>query len=123
MERFDVWKDEMAGCCTMLLRDLHGQLLARRLHGMTSEINICTRYPAAPRNEMLFEIVSMQILSDADGRVEVYGIVWYPDLGKGERRQRTLIRKFDDADSCLDWLDTGYPAAKECAEELENDVQ
>ena len=100
----------------MLIWDLHEKLLACKEKGMTTEICILPNYPASPRNEVLFDCVNLYVRSTASGEIEVRGILWDTYSKNGSGKQQTLIRVFNDIDSCEKWLQDNHPAAKECTE-------
>ena len=116
MDIQEIWRNEMSSCCSMLIWDLHEKLLACKEKGMTTEICILPNYPASPRNEVLFDCVNLYVQSTASGEIEVRGILWDSYSKNGAGKQQTLIRVFNDIDSCEKWLQDNHPAAEECTE-------
>ena len=114
----NVWKWEMDMCCSMQIESLRKQLQECKNKGITTEIALSPEYPAAPRNESLFDCVMLYAKSLKDCKLEVSGTVFYWSPGRGNWQKSSVIRIFDNLDECINWLSNEDKASEECTEFL-----
>ena len=113
----DVWKWEMESCCSMILRELYEKMKELFDNGDTTVISISPQFLAAPRNETLFDGVSLYVKSQDDGKIKVEGVVYYWHATEGRSHKSTEIRDFENIEDCLQWLkNEQYAGSNECAD-------
>ena len=98
---------EMEMCCSMQVRSLIHELELCKQVGDTKDRMVHPRYPAAPRDDTLFDSMNLYAKLDEDGKVELSGTVFYWNHIDGDTQETTVIENFPDIDSCLEWLKSG----------------
>ena len=98
---------EMEMCCSMQVRSLIHELELCKQVGDTKDRMVHPRYPAAPRDDTLFDSMNLYAKLDKEGKVELSGTVFYWNHIDGDTQETTVIEKFPDIDACLEWLKSG----------------
>jgi hypothetical protein len=112
-----VYRFEMEMCCSMQVRSLIHELeLCKQVGDITGRM-VHPRYPAAPRDDTLFDSMNLYAKLADDGKVELSGTVFYWNHIDGDTQETTVIENFPDIDACLEWLKSGGKS-KEIASRL-----
>lgn len=101
---------EMEMCCSMQVRSLIHELELCKQAGDVTGGMVHPRYPAAPRDDTLFDSMNLYAKLADDGKVELSGTVFYWNHIDGDTQQTTIIENFPDIDACLEWLKSGEKA-------------
>ena len=91
----------------MQVRSLIHELELCKQVGATTGRMVSPRYPAAPRDDTLFDSMSLYAKLDDEGKVELSGTVFYWNHIDGDTQETTVIENFPNTDACLEWLKTG----------------
>ena len=102
-----VYDFEMEMCCSMQVRSLIHELELCKQVGATTGRMVSPRYPAAPRDDTLFDSMNLYAKLDDEGKVELSGTVFYWNHIDGDTQETTVIENFPDIDACLEWLKIG----------------
>ena len=98
---------EMEMCCSMQVRSLIHELELCKQVDDTKDRMVHPRYPAAPRDDTLFDSMNLYAKLDENGKVELSGTVFYWNHIDGDTQETTVIENFPDIDACLEWLKSG----------------
>ncbi len=104
MSRYDY---EMEMCCSMQVSSLIHELELCKRVGDTTDSTVHPRYPAAPRDDTLFDCMNLYAKMDNEGKVELSGTVFYWNPVDGDSQKTVVIEHFPDIDACLEWLKSG----------------
>lgn len=104
MSRYDY---EMEMCCSMQVSSLIHELELCKRVGDTTGHTVHPRYPAAPRDDTLFDCMNLYAKMDNEGEVELSGTVFYWNPVDGDSQKTVVIENFHDIDACLEWLKSG----------------
>jgi len=102
----------------MQIEQLYEKVLECKQNDVSKGFSAAPRGQAAPHDETLFDGVRLYAESADGSHIEISGTVTYWNPVDGYSQESTVIRQFDDIDSCLAWLKNKGAASDECATTL-----
>ena len=113
MGHSDLWLFNMHMCCSMQVSSLREKLEECKRLGKSNCV-VGPKFPAASREDYLFDCMDIFATLKEDGQVIVEGIVFYND----DKSKSVVIQKFSDIDECLAWISNEYTASDDCVKML-----